>query len=228
MVKKESFIKPGMNVDCVVKLNEDKKVIDVRKATVFDLDNKIMIISQATPAIPPSFKGHRITITHVNKEDNIRIGLSGKIFRIVDDYMLSSSERVGAIYLSDLSEEKKDNMRFAYRVRPPENCGLTLYNSQQEPLEVIDISGLGVRFSHNLTREYKVDQELKLYLGFDQVFYELKARVVRKDAGAGAQLNKFEYVAVQFLDLDYRTAEELYRIVRKIDIKKRSNKAGRP
>jgi hypothetical protein len=110
MVKKEFFIKPGMNVDCVMKVNEEKKVIDVRKTNVFDLDDKIMIISQATPAIPPSFKGHRIEITHVNKEDNIRIGLSGKIVQIVDDYMLSSSERVEAIYLSDLSEEKQYNM----------------------------------------------------------------------------------------------------------------------
>jgi hypothetical protein len=52
--------------------------------------------------------------------------------------------------------------------------------------------------------------------------------VVRKEAGTGVQLNKFEYVAVQFLNLDYRTAEELYRVVRKIEVQKSSNKAGHP
>ena len=105
-------------------------------------------------------------------------------------------------------------MRFAYRIRPPENFGLTLYNSQLKQLEIVDISGLGVRFCHDLTDEYKVNQELKLHLRFDHVFYELKARVVRKEPGAGEKLNKFEYVAVQFLDLDYRTAEDLYKIIR--------------
>jgi len=223
MTKEEIFIKPGMNVDCVLKVNEDKKAIDVRKATVFNLDNDIMIISQVTPAIPPYFNEQRIAITHVNKENNIRIGLTGKIFRIADDYMLSSSEKVGAIYLSDLSEESQYNMRFAYRIRPLENCGLTLYNNQQMPLDVIDISGLGVRFSHSLKNEYKVGQEIKLYLDFDHAFFELKARVVRKEAGASPQLNKFEYVAVQFLDLNYRTAGELYRIVRKIEAQKNAN-----
>ena len=135
---------------------------------------------------------------------------------------------VEAIYLSDLSEEKHYNMRFAYRIRPPENCGLTLYNSQLKPLEVIDISSLGVRFCRDLTGEYKVNQELKLHLRFDHAFYELKARVVRKEPGTGEKLNELEYVAAQFLELDYRTAEDLYKIIRKIEVKKSSIKSEHP
>jgi hypothetical protein len=220
MLRKKALIRPGMNVDCVVRMSDGDKSVDVRRSKVLDMDEKKMIISQTTPAILPSFYGNRIVVTYVNHNQYTRMGLSGKVLRIVDDYRLSSAEKAGAIILGDLSEEKQYNLRFGYRVRPPEGFDLTLLNDQKERLKVIDISALGVRFSHGKTREYNVGQEIKLYLGYDKAFYELKARVVRKEANGGGKGDKIEYVAMQFLDLDYRKEEELHKIVRGIDLQK--------
>lgn len=223
MSEKKAYIRPGMNVDCLVEVSEQKRELDVRKSQVYELDDKVMIISQTTPPILPSFKGRGIDVTYVNDKDGMRIGISGKISRIVDDYKLSSSEKVGAVFLSNLTEEKQHNLRFAFRVRPPQTHKLILYNSQKETLEIVNISATGVRFSHDMTREYKVGQKINMYLDHEQVFYELKGRVVRKKLGRSEGRDKIEYVSVQFFDLDYRVEEKLYKIVRKIELQKRSN-----
>ena len=223
MSKKKAYIRPGTNVDCVVEVSEQKSELDVRKSQVYEHSDKVMIISQTTPPILPSFKGRRIAVTYMNDNVSMRLSISGKIFRIVGDYKLSSSEKAMAVFLSDLSEEKQHNLRFAFRVRPPETYKLILYNSQKETLGIVDISATGVRFSHEMTREYKVGQQMKMYLGHEQAFYELKGLVVRKAFGKSEKGNKIEHVAVRFLDLDYRVEEELYRIVRNIDRQKRLN-----
>jgi hypothetical protein len=223
MSGKKTYIRPGMNVDCVLDVCEQERGLDVRRSQVYELDDAVMIISQTTPPILPSFKGRRIEVTCVNNNDDMRVGISGKISRIVDDYKLSSSERVGAVFLSSLTEEKQHNLRFAFRVRPPQAHKLILYNSQKETLEIVNISATGVRFSHDMTREYKVGQKINMYLGHEQVFYELKGRVVHKGFGRSERRNKIEYVSVQFLDLDYRVEEKLYKIVRKIELQKGSS-----
>ena len=223
MSKKKAHIKSGVNVDCVLEVCEQERVLDVRKSQVYELNDKVLIISQTTPPILSSFKGRSLSVTYVNNKDGIRMGISGKISRIVDDYKLSSSEKVRAVFLSDLTEEKQHNLRFAFRVRPPKTYKLILYNSHKETLGLVDISAIGVQFSHDMTREYKVGQQVKMYLGHEQAFYELKGRVVRKELDRSERRDKIEYVAVQFFDLDYRAEEELYRIVRNIEFHKGSN-----
>ena len=87
----------------------------------------------------------------------------------------------------------------------------------------MDISAIGVRFSHDMTREYKVGQQMKMYLGHEQAFYELKGRVMRKELASSQKCDKIEYVALQFFDINCRIEEELHRIVRKIERQKPSN-----
>lgn len=217
MSKKKTYIRVGMNVDCVFEVREQKRKLDVRKSQVYEHSDKAMIISQTTPPILPSFIGRGIAVTYVNNKEAMRLGISGKVSRIVDDYKLSSSEKVGAVFLSDLSEEKQHNLRFAFRVRPPETYKLILYNSRKETLRIVDISATGVRFSHDMTREYEVGQQIKMYLGHEQAFYELKGHVVRKVLGRSENRDKIEHVAVQFLDLEYRDEDELYNLVRQIE-----------
>ena len=223
MSEKKAYIKPGMNVDCVLNADEQERGLDVRRSQVYELDDKVMIISQTTPPILPSFKGRIIEVTCVNNKDGTRVGISGKIFRIVDDYRLSSSEKVGAVFLSNPTKEKQHNLRFAFRVRPSKTHDLTLYGSQKETLEIVNISGTGVRFAHDMTLEYKAGQEINMYLEHERIFYGLKGRVVRKQPGRGGRRGSIEYVSVQFLDLDYRVEERLYKIVRKIELQQGSN-----
>jgi len=221
MSEKRPYIRPGMNVDCVLAIKEHERQLDVRKSLVYDLDNKVIIIAQTTPPILPSLKGRKIDVTYVIHKESLRMGLSGTISRIVDDYQSSSSEKLGAVYISDLSEEIHHNLRFAFRVKPPKTYKLILYNDQKETLGIIDISALGVLFFHDLKCDYKLGQQMMMYLGHEQAFYPLRGRVVRRERGGGEKRNKIEYVAVQFFDMDYHIEEELHRIVRNIERQKR-------
>lgn len=214
MSKSKTYIRPGMNIICVVDLYEQKRETDVRKSQVYEHNDEAMIISQTTPPILPSFKGRRIAVTYLNTENRVRLSVSGAISQIVNDYELSSSDRVGAVFLSDLSEEREHNLRSAYRVRPPKSYKLVMFNRHKETLAIVDISATGVRFAHDMTRKYKIGQEIKLYLGHDNAFYELKGQIVRKMRG---KYKKIEQVAVKFIDVDYRVEDELYSIIRNIE-----------
>ena len=219
----KAYIRPGMNVDCLLSVYEQGSGLDVRRSQVYELYDTVMIISQTNQHILPSYIGRGIEITCVNKKEGIRIGISGKISRIVDNYELSSSEKVGAVFLSNLSEEKQYNLRFAFRVSPSQAHELILRNSQEETLEIVNISATGVKFSHDMASEYKRGQIIKLYLSYEKAFYELKGRVVSKKPGRSERLGKVEYVSVKFLDLGYRVEEKLYKIVRKIELQKGSS-----
>ncbi|MCP4715041.1 MAG: PilZ domain-containing protein [Deltaproteobacteria bacterium] len=215
----KAMIRPGLSVDCAVRVDEQNNVIDVRKATVYDALEKVMILSQPSPRLLPSYVGKRIGITYIDEKTHLRMGQSGKIDKIIKDYVLAKAHNVEAVFLEGLSELKQYNLRFAYRVRPPEDFEVNLYSHTRELLEIIDVSALGVKFSHSMEQKYEIDQSIKLYLGYEQVFHELKGRVVRKESGIGATLKKFEYVAVQFLDLDTHIEEELRRMIRGIERK---------
>jgi len=221
MAEKSPSVLPGMIVDCIVNAEEDKRSIDVRRANVFHADAKSVILSQTTPAIPTSSKGIRLVVTFLDTKRN-RIGFSGMISQIMTDYQLSIEEKVGAILLSDLTDEKLHNLRSAFRVTLGKNSGLTLYNSQKERLEVIDLSGHGARFSHDLKNEYRIGEQIKLYLGYERAFYELKAKVVRKMDTYRPGVKNREQVGVKFIELDLRIENEIFRIVRNIEIRKTS------
>jgi hypothetical protein len=221
MAENTPSISRGMLVDCIVTVDEDKRSIDVRRAKVFRVDAKGVILSQTNPAIPESAKGSKLVVTFLDAKNN-RMGFSAVISQITTHYQLSAEHKVGAVLLTNLTEEKQQNLRMAFRVRLAENTGLTLYNSQKEALEMIDLSGSGARFTHDLKNEYKVGQRIKLYLGYERVFYELKAEVVRKGDSSGAEVKNREQVAVRFLDLDLRTEDEIYKMVRNIEIRKAS------
>jgi hypothetical protein len=214
-------ISRGMLVDCILKVDEDKRSIDVRRAKVFRVDPKGVIISQTNPAIPASAKGSKLVVTFLDAK-NHRMGFTAVISQITTEYQLTAEHKVGAILLTNFTEEKQQNLRMAFRVRLAENTDMTLYNSQKEALEVLDLSGSGARFSHDLKNEYKVGQQIKLYLGYERVFYELKAQVVRKGDPSGAEVKNREQVAVKFLDLDLRTEGAIYKIVRSIEVRKAS------
>ncbi len=215
----EDAIRPGLSIDCAVNIDEDHNRIDVRRATIYDTYDTTIIISQTSPSLVRSCVGRRIALTFISREDYSRKGVSAKIDHFIESYQLSKSQKVEAIFLTEVSELKGYNLRFAYRVRPPADCEVTLYSSHKDKLKVIDVSALGVKFEHSTKHTYEVNQQLKLYLGFQKEFFELNARVVRKDGGVGVQLQEFEHIAVQFIDLDYHIEEALRKMVRTIERK---------
>lgn len=210
-----NLIRPGTKVECAVKIDEVNEEIDVRQAVIYDSFEDEIIMSQTTPELLSPFAGKRIAVTYIEGKDNVRKGLSGKVNKIIKDYKLSSSQTVPAIVLTELSDLKEYNIRLLYRVRPPEESDIKLSTSDNEMLEIVDISVSGVKFCHSQSWKLKVNQEIKLCLKLHDEPHEVSARVVRKEEGQHTR--KVEYVAVQFLGLSKHSEDELAKTVREIE-----------
>ena len=209
------LIRPGTKAECAVRVDEKTQEIDIRQAVIYDCLDDEIIISQTDPQLLPSFAGEKIAITYIDGKDNVRRGFSGKINKIINDYQLSSSQTVTAVVLTDFSDLKEYNIRLLYRVRPTEESDIRLSTSDDETLDIIDISASGVKFRHSQSWKFKIDQEIKLYLRLHGKPYEISGRVVRKDYSRLTR--KPEFVAVRFLDLSKHLEDELVRTVREIE-----------
>jgi len=88
------LIRPGTQVECAVRIDEGKQEIDLRNALVYDsLDNKI-ILSDTDPQLLRSYVGKRIAATYIDRSNKTRMGVSGKINKILKNYA-SSIKSVG-------------------------------------------------------------------------------------------------------------------------------------
>jgi len=211
------LIRPGTQVECAVRIDEGKQEIDLRNALVYDsLDNKI-ILSDTDPQLLRSYVGKRIAATYIDRSNKTRMGVSGKINKILKNYKLSSSQTVRAIILTRLSDLKKFNLRFAFRVSPPDDYNIKLSAHFNERVEISDISALGIRFRHKKIRNYKLDQKIRFHLKTKKKFFELYGRVVRIAPIRTIRLQDQELVAVRLQDLDKKLEDSLAITVRKIE-----------
>ncbi len=211
------LIKPGTSIECAVKLDTVKEEIEIRSAMIYDASGDGIIMSQTTPKLLPSNVGKRIALTCLDSEKNIRMGLSATIERIIKDYKLASANAVQAVILTEMSDLQKFNLRFSFRVKPPEDSGLRLYTSRKELQEIVDISAGGVKFAHGALGKYEINQIIKLYVQLNSKLFEVKAQVLRIEPSMGIGLRKVEFIAVQFLDKSRELEGTLSRTVREIE-----------
>jgi len=215
----EDVIKPGMNVDCAIELDDRNESLEIRKGLVYDVTAKNIILSQTTPAMLSSTTGKRIAVTYIRKTDNTRIGVSAKVDKIIKHYKLSHDRTVPAVILSYSSQVRKYNLRFAFRVSPPKNYNIKLALANDDVVDIIDISASGVRFAHKRLGKFDIDQEITMTLSLNDKLYTIRGRVVRRDQDISITLKKIEYVAVQFLELEESVSDDLVRAVREIERK---------
>ena len=211
------LIKPGTQVECAVRIDEEKELIDVRTALIYNAFDSKIIMSQTSPELLPSNVGSIITVTYIYKKENKRRGLNCKVEKIIKDYKLTSSQSVPAVILKGLSDLKDNNLRLAYRVKPPEDYDIKLLGTNNEVFEIVDISATGVKFMHFSEKQFKDNQILKLRLLLHNISYEIKARVIRKDQHTGIRLKELEYVSVQFQEFDKKIQDKLVRAIREME-----------
>lgn len=214
-----SKIRPGMNVDCAITIDENKDILDVRKATIYDASSSKIIISQTSPELLPSNVGNKIAVTYVDSSQDVRMGKSGVIISLIKDYHLSSSQIVNAAILTGFSGIKKFNLRFAYRLRPSDGFGIRLLLNGDTEVDIIDLSALGVRFRHEKLRDFSYGQKIHFHLSTKQKSYKLNAVVVRKNDCTESSNKIVEHVAVRFTDLNGRVEDELNMLIREIERK---------
>jgi len=210
-------IRPGTTVECALIDDDLDKNAEVRKALIFDATDDEIIVSQTSPPLVHSATGKKLSLTYINKKEDRRLGLSGEVMKIINDYRTSPTQVVPAILLKNITGIKSLNLRYSYRVRPPAGYKIELFMGRDKELQVVDLSASGIKFSHRQGHEIEIDQKIRLSLSVRGNSYDLKARVIRKDRGNKIGTKQFEFVAAQFIGFDKKMEDELAREVREIE-----------
>ncbi|HVO66409.1 MAG TPA: PilZ domain-containing protein [Syntrophales bacterium] len=204
-------IRPGMSVNVVLNVDVDKELADVRNAVVYDVDSSGIVLSQTNPPFTKYHIGKEITVTYLvkRKEGPIRIGFSGKVLNILNDYSLHSSKTVQAVNIIRESELKIYDLRMHYRVNPKSDSGIHLYVGN-EKVNLLDISIGGARFCHPIDNPIELGVMIKMILTIDWERFDVEAKSVNvwypSEIGRRADL---EYVSVQFFKMDKKCSHLL-------------------
>ncbi len=214
---KSDMLRPGTTVECALAGDDLDKNVEVRKALIFDATDNEIIVSQTSPPLVHSSAGKKMSLTFINKEEAKRLGLSGEIREIINDYRTSETQTVSAIVLKNITGIKSLNLRYSYRVRPPSDYDINLSMGSDNQLQVVDLSASGIKFSHMQSHKIELDQKILLELSIRGKVYYLKSRVIRKEKGYKAGSKQFEYVAAQFVGYNKYVEDELVKEVREIE-----------
>jgi hypothetical protein len=203
-VEKLKEINPGMSVNIVAHVDVDKEITEVRNAIVYDVDGASLVLSQTNPPFTKYQLDKEITVTYVvkGKDGLSRIGFSGKVVSILNDYSLYSSNVVQALNVLRKSGLKKYDLRMHYRVSPKSDSGIHIYVGH-ERVSLIDISMGGARFCHSKDDPIESRTMINMILELDAHKFNLEAKTVNVwyPAEAGRRVD-LEYVSVQFMKLD--------------------------
>jgi hypothetical protein len=210
-VDKLKEVNPGMSVNIVANVDMDKEITEVRNAIVYDVDGAKLVLSQTNPPFTKYHLDKEITVTYIvkGKDTLSRVGFSGKLVGIVNDYSLYSSNVVQALNVLRKGGLKTYDLRMHYRVSPKSDSGIHVYVGN-ERVSLIDISMGGARFCHSKDRPIESRTILNIILELDAQKFNVEAKTVNvwhpSEAGRRADL---EYVSVQFMKLDKSCSHDL-------------------
>jgi hypothetical protein len=211
-------ISPGSKVDIVLDFDLSKETIDVRSATVYDLNDQRIILSQTSPPIATHNIGRRVKLTYLirEKDDLARYCITGRLAEIVKDYKLSESETAQALVMIQEGRPERFNIRLFYRLEPRTDSGIILFLNK-EKVNIVDISIGGAKFTCRKHHPIKPKEILKLILQIDEQSFHIQAQVVKLWPVRGRMAKKLESVAVEFLNLDRNMKDLLSKKIRDIE-----------
>jgi hypothetical protein len=203
-VDKLKEVNPGMSVNIVAHVDVDKEITEVRNAIVYDVDGASLVLSQTNPPFTKYHIDKEITVTYIVKGEGglSRVGFSGKLAGILNDYSLSGSSVVQALTVLRRGGLKTYDLRMHYRISPKSDSGIHM-SFGNERVSLIDISMGGARFCHSKDHPIESRTIVNMILELDAQKFNLEAKTVNvwypSEAGRRADL---EYVSVQFMKLD--------------------------
>ncbi len=178
-MEKMKDINPGMSVNIVADVDVDKEITEVRNAIVYDVDGASLVLSQTNPPFTKYHIDKAITVTYIGKGEGglSRIGFSGKLVGILNDYNLSGSSVVQALTVLRKSGLKTYDLRMHYRIRPKSDSGTHMYVGN-ERVSLIDISMGGARFCHPKGHPIESRTIINMILQLDAQKFNLEAKTV--------------------------------------------------
>ncbi len=180
-------LRPGRKVDLVLAIDLTRDLIEVRSSLLEDIDSKgRLILDQTLPRLGPSYRGREIEVTFlVRREDRpggswMRVGYRAPVLELRDDYPLGRGLKADVIVVEGPKKLTPYTLRLNFRLRPPPDRDLRLYLlPDRTRVEIEDISGGGVRFSHPRLWRFTPGKGLGLALESGDTRLVLEGVVVR-------------------------------------------------
>ncbi|MBN2516162.1 MAG: PilZ domain-containing protein [Deltaproteobacteria bacterium] len=215
--------RPGSTSDIIVDVDFSQERIDVRRAFIYDVIEKCVILSQPNPPLANRYIGSKVAVTYLikNEDDAARYGFYGKIVEFISEYELSSSDTVAAIVVEQKTDITEFNVRMHFRIKPGIDSGITL-SALGSSVNIIDISigGAKISFSKNLGIEPRKIVEGKISI--DGNVFSYQAKVLRAWDAPGTQKDaNLRYAAMQFFNMDKKLDNLLGKKVGQIEREQR-------
>jgi hypothetical protein len=218
----ERLLKPNSRIDLILDVDLINDRIDVRNGTVYEINEKQIIISQTDPLMTRSMQGREIEVTFVGREpvsgEVLRWGWKGKITGIAD-YKLEA-ETVQAIFLSvpNAGEISETNARMDYRLTIVSNDHISIQTHPSFGRVVLfDFSAGGVLIGVPAPPQANMGMRLWFTLFFPnfnapggQTTINGEAEVVRIGYTPGDKIAK---LGLKFYELDLNATRALQKAI---------------
>jgi hypothetical protein len=215
--------RPGSTTDIIVDVDFSQERIDVRRAFIYDVIGKRVILSQPNPPLASRYMGSRVAVTYLIREgdDAARYGFYGQIVEFISEYELSSSDTVPAFVVDQKTDIEEFNVRMHFRIKPSIDSGIKL-SIRGNTVNIIDISigGTKISFPKNIGVEPRKIVEGKLSI--DGQVFSFQAKVLRSwDTPGSYKGENLKYAAMQFFNMDKKLDNLLGQKVGQIEREQR-------
>jgi hypothetical protein len=203
-------IRPGSSIDIVWEEDPRRTLRRLLPAVIYDVVGDRIVVSQTQPPQTRSHIGRTLTLTFLKRGERhiLRYSFSALFIDIILEYRLVSTEKVIALVFEIRSKPEPTTFRLHFRVKPPADSGLMLLLGE-EKLNLLDISLIGVRFSHKRKPAFKTGEIIPLTIIVDRSRLDIDAQVLRawQPAGTGAVAG-LQHVRAKFINI-YKEFESL-------------------
>jgi hypothetical protein len=215
--------RPGSPSDIIIQVDFSEERIDVRRAFIYDVIEKRVILSQPNPPLASRYMGGKVAVTYLIKKgiDASRYGFYGQIVEFISEYELSSSDTVRAVVVEQKTDIEEFNVRMHYRIKPGIDSGIEL-TVLANSVNIIDISigGAKISFPQNLGIEPGKMVEGKISIDGEICGYQ--AKVLRAWDAPGTQKGiNLKYAAMQFFNIDKKLDNLLGKKIGQIEREQR-------
>lgn len=212
-------IRPGLNINIVININHMRETIDVGSSIIHEIENDTLIVAQTDPPISRTRLGREIFVTFLERGAGKprRMGFPAIVAGFIKDYELSSSLKVPALALRPAGELEEYNLRMFFRLEPPGNCGLQI-SIHGRPVNLIDISIGGARFSYEKAHALNPGDTIPLTIIIDNSAHSADGRVLRVWEPENDRIRKtIAMASVQFVGMDALFKNILARKIRDVE-----------
>jgi hypothetical protein len=200
----------GSRLDIVLETDLQNGRVVARKALVYDVMDRLYIISQTSPPLYGRHIGAKVNASYLiavrektDKKKVIRVGFPATLVELIKEYPLSSSSTVPAFVMKQEGEPAGINLRMHYRVKPTVNSEVTLLANGKK-VNLINISIGGVQFSHRKMEPPLEYGKVALSLMFEGRTFNIDGQIVRisNPVETAGYVHNLENVSARFVLLD--------------------------